>query len=111
MRPEIALKIDFSSTRKSDPWYDSTHNYTLGEVNICRNKWIDAYKRIAKEHLYLEDLCETLIDRINRAADLFISRHVNPVKSAGHTQDDSYYEWLEEVEKEENDSLTAYYQF
>mgnify|MGYP003526620087 CR=1 FL=1 len=52
----------------------------------------------------MEDLCETLIDRINRAADLFISRKVNPVKSAGHTQDDSYYEWLEEVEKEENDS-------
>ena len=107
MRPEIALKIDFSSTRKSDPWYDFTHNYTLAEVNVCRNKWIAEYKRIAKEHLYLEDLCETLIDRINRAADLFISRKVNPVKSAGHTQDDSYYEWLEEVEKEENDSLNG----
>ncbi len=100
MRPEIALKIDFSSTRKSDPWYDSTHNYTLGEVNVCRNKWIDAYKRIVKEHLYLEDLCETLIDRINRAADLFISRYVNPVKTENVAQDDKR-------QKEEDDKLNG----
>ncbi len=100
MRPEIALKIDFSSTRKSDPWYDSTHNYTLGEVNVCRNKWIDAYKRIAKEHLYLEDLCATLIDRINRAADLFISRYVNPVKTENVARDD-------ERQKEEDDKLNG----
>ncbi len=103
MRPEIALKIDFSSTRKSDPWYDSTHNYTLGEVNACRGKWIAEYKRIAKEHLYLEELCEMLTDRINRAADLFISRNVNPVT----TQDGSCCERSEDVKKEENDTLNG----
>ncbi len=105
MKPEIALKIDYNNMRY-DPWLD-VRKYTLDEVNACRNKWIAEYKSIAEKHLYLEDLCETLIDRIGRAADLFVSRKVNPVKSIGHTQDDSYYEWLEEVRKKEDDALNG----
>ncbi len=105
MRPEIALKIDFNP-RRHNPWLD-VREYTLEEVNACRNKWIAEYKSIAKKYLYLEELCEMLIDRIGRAADLFISRNVNPVKSAGNTQDDSYYEWLEEVRKREDDALNG----
>ncbi len=99
MRPEIALKLHYCNMRE-DPWLDVTHEYTLMEVNACRSKWIAEYKRIAKEHLYLEDLCDMLIDRIGRAAELFISRYVSPVKSADN-------EGLEAVKKEENDKLNG----
>ena len=92
MKPEIALKID----------YDIFKEYTRGEIETARDEWISAYRDIAQSDSSKKELCGSLIDRINRAAELFIHRHIEPAKSDAISHDDFYYEWLEEMKQKEN---------
>ena len=95
MKPEIALKID----------YDRFKEYTREQVETTRDEWIAAYREIARSDSSKKELCDSLTDRISRAAELFIRRHIEPAKSDAISHDDYYYEWLDEVKKEEDDSL------
>ncbi len=95
MKPEIALKID----------YDRFKEYTREQIETIRDEWIAAYREIAESDSSKKELCDSLTDRISRAAELFIRRHIEPAKSDAISHDDYYYEWLDEVKKEEDDSL------
>ena len=95
MKPEIALKID----------YDRFKEYTREQIETTRDEWIAAYREIAESDPAKKESCDSLTDRINRAAELFIRRHIEPAKSDAISHDDYYYEWLDEMKKEEDDSL------
>ena len=95
MKPEFALKLQYSLLDK----------YTREQIEAIRDEWIAAYREIAESDSSKEELCDSLTDRINRAAELFIRRHIEPVVSDAISHDDYYYEWLDEVKKEEDDSL------
>ena len=95
MKPEIALKID----------YDIFKKYTRAQIETARDEWVAAYQQIAQSDPGKKELCDFLTQRIRRAADLFIRRHIEPVVSDAISHDDAYYEWLDEVKQEENDSL------
>ena len=95
MKPEIALKLQYGLLDK----------YTREQIETIRDEWIAAYREIAESDSSKEELCDSLTDRINRAAELFIRRHIEPVVSDAISHDDYYYEWLDEVKKEEDDSL------
>lgn len=87
--------------------YDILKKYTREQVEAVRDEWVAAYSDIAKNNSVKQALCDYLVDRIGRAAELFISRKVEPVKPIVGigSFDESYYEWLAEVEQEENDTL------
>ena len=95
MKPEFALKLQYSLLDK----------YTREQIETIRDEWIAAYREIAESDSSKKELCDSLTDRINRAAELFIRRHIEPVVSDAISHDDYYYEWLDEVKKEEDDSL------
>lgn len=95
MKPQTALKIDYSPFEK----------YTRAGVETIKNEWVIAYRRIAESDPAKREQCAFLTDRIERAAALFISRYVEPVGSDAISHDDYYYEWLEEVKQEQNDTL------
>ena len=95
MKPEIALKIHYSIWDK----------YTREQIETLRDEWITAYREIAQSDPSKKELCDSLTERISRAADLFLSRYVEPQKSDAISHDDYYYEWLDEVKKEEDNSL------
>lgn len=95
MKPEIALKID----------YDRFKEYTREQIETIRDEWIDAYREIENDDPSKKELCDSLIERISRVAELFIRRHIEPAKSDAISHDDYYYEWLDEMKQEENDSL------
>ena len=95
MKPEIALKID----------YDRFKEYTREQIETIRDEWIAAYREIAESDFSKKELCDSLIERISRAAELFILRHIEPAKSDAISHDDYYYEWLDEMKKEEDGSL------
>ena len=94
MKPEIALKLQYLLDK-----------YTREQIETIRDEWIAAYREIAESDSSKEELCDSLTDRIGRAAELFIRRHIEPVVSDAISHDDYYYEWLDEVKKEEDDSL------
>ena len=94
MKPEIALKLQYLLDK-----------YTREQIEAIRDEWIAAYREIAESDSSKEELCDSLTDRINRAAELFIRRRIEPVVSDAISHDDYYYEWLDEVKKEEDDSL------
>lgn len=95
MKPEVALKIE----------YDIFKKYTRTQVETTRDEWVAAYREIAEKDSSKKELCDSFIERIHRAADLFLSRYVEPQKSDAISHDDYYYEWLDEMKREENDSL------
>ena len=95
MKPEFALKID----------YDRFKEYTREQIETIRDEWIAAYREIVESDSSKQELCDALVNRINRAAELFIRRHIEPAKSDAISHDDYYYEWLDEMKKEEDDSL------
>ena len=95
MKPETALKIEYSPFQA----------YTRIQVEAVRDEWISAYRGIAKGDPSKEELCRTLIDRIRRAAELFLRRYVEPAVSDAISHDDYYYEWLDEMKQEDNSSL------
>ncbi len=95
MKPEVALKIE----------YDIFKKYTRTQVETTRDEWVAAYREIAEKDSSKKELCDSFIERIHRAADLFLSRYVEPQKSDAISHDDSYYEWLDEMKQEENDNL------
>ena len=95
MKPEIALKLQYSLLDK----------YTREQIETIRDEWIAAYREIAGSDSSKKELCDSLTDRISRAAELFIRRHIEPAKSDAISHDDSYYEWLDEVKQEENNAL------
>lgn len=95
MKPEIALKVD----------YDILKEYARQQIEAVRDEWISAYREIAESNPSIKQLCDSLTERIGRAADLFIRRHIEPVVSDAISHDDSYYEWLDEVKQEENNAL------
>ena len=95
MKPEVALKIE----------YDIFKKYTRTQVETTRDEWVAAYREIAEKDSSKKELCDSFIERIHRAADLFLSRYVEPQKSDAISHDDSYYEWLDEVKQEENNAL------
>lgn len=95
MKPEIVLKINYSIFE----------TYTRSQIEAIRDTWIAAYQRIAEEHSEKSDLCTKLIARIDRAAELFIGRKIEPVQSDATNHDDYYYEWLDEIKKEQDDTL------
>lgn len=95
MKPEIALKFD----------YDILKEYTRQQIEAVRDEWLAAYREIAEGDSSKRELCDYFIDRIGRAAELFIRRKIEPAKSDAISHDDSYYEWLDEVKQEENNAL------
>ena len=97
MKPEVALKIE----------YDIFKKYTRTQVETTRDEWVAAYREIAEKDSSKKELCDSFIERIHRAADLFLSRYVEPQKSDAISHDDSYYEWLDEVKQEENNALAG----
>ena len=97
MKPEFALKID----------YDRFKEYTREQIETTRDEWIAAYREIAGSDSSKKELCDSLTDRISRAAELFIRRHIEPTKSDAICHDDYYYEWLDEVKKEDASFISA----
>ena len=95
MKPQIALKIECSTSEK----------YTRAEVEALRDEWIESYREIAKRDFSKKERCDFLTDRIGRAADLFIKRNVEHVVSDAISHDDYYYEWLDEMKKEQDGTL------
>ena len=89
MKPEIALKMD----------YDRFKECTREQIETIRDEWIAAYREIAESDSSKKELCDSLTDRISRAAELFIRRHIEPAKSDAISHDDYYYEWLDEMKK------------
>ena len=85
--------------------YDILKKYTRQEIETVRDEWVAAYRDIAERDTTKRELCDCFVDRITRAADLFIRRHIEPVVSDAISHDDSYYEWLDEVKQEENNAL------
>ena len=81
MKPEVALKIE----------YDIFKKYTRTQVETTRDEWVAAYREIAEKDSSKKELCDSFIERIHRAADLFLSRYVEPQKSDAISHDDSYY--------------------
>jgi hypothetical protein len=94
MKPEIALKLQYLLDK-----------YTREQIETTRDEWITAYREIEESDSSKKELCDSLTARISRAAELFIRRHIEPAKSDAISHDDYYYEWLDEVKKEEDDSL------
>ena len=80
MKPEIALKLQYLLDK-----------YTREQIETIRDEWIAAYREIAESDSSKEELCDSLTDRINRAAELFIRRHIEPVVSDAISHDDYYY--------------------
>ena len=97
MKPEFALKLQYSLLDK----------YTREQIETIRDEWIAAYREIAESDSSKKELCDSLTDRIGRAAELFIRRRIEPVVSDAISHDDYYYEWLDEMKKEEDDSLNG----
>ena len=97
MKPEIALKLQYSLLDK----------YTREQIETIRDEWIAAYREIAESDSAKKELCDSFIVRMGRAAELFIRRHIEPVVSDAISHDDYYYEWLDEMKKEEDDSLNG----
>ena len=95
MKPETALKIEYSPFQ----------SYTQEQVEAVREEWCRAYGEIAESDPSVAPLCQLLTERIHRAAELFLYRHVKPAVSDAISHDDFYYEWLEEVKQEENRTL------
>ena len=95
MKPKTALKLQYSLLDQ----------YTRDQIETIRDEWIAVYREIARSDSSKKELCDSLTDRISRAAELFIRRHIEPVKSDAISHDDYYYEWLDEMKKEEDDSL------
>lgn len=95
MKPQIALKLDYSPLNE----------YTRIQVETVRDEWIRAYREISGKDTSREKTCAYLIDRIERAAELFIRRYVEPTVSDAISHDDYYYEWLEEIKKDQDDTL------
>ena len=95
MKPKTALKLQYSLLDK----------YTREQIETIRDEWIAVYREIAQSDSSKKELCDSLTDRISRAAELFIRRKIEPVKSDAISHDDYYYEWLDELKKEEDDSL------
>ena len=85
--------------------YDIFKKYTRAQVEAARDEWVTAYREIAEKDSSKKELCDYFIERIHRAADLFLSRYVEPQKSDAISHDDYYYEWLDGVKKEENATL------
>ncbi len=85
--------------------YDILKEYTRQEIEAVRDEWVTAYREIVEKDSSKRELCDCIIDRIDRATDLFIRRHIEPAKSDAISHDDSYYEWLDEVKQEENNAL------
>lgn len=95
MKPQIALKIE----------YDVSKDYTRMQIEAVKEEWIAAYRGIAQNDPSRKELCDSLVDRISRAAELFISRYVEFKVSDAISHDDYYYEWLDELKGEQDDSL------
>ena len=95
MKPKTALKLQYSLLDK----------YTREQIETIRDEWIAVYREIAGSDSSKKELCDSLTDRISRAAELFIRRKIEPVKSDAISHDDYYYEWLDEMKKEEDNSL------
>lgn len=85
--------------------YDILKAYTRHQIEAVRDEWIAAYGEIADSDPSKEELCEFFVERIHRAAELFIRRKIEPSVSDAISHDDYYYEWLDEMKREENDSL------
>ena len=85
--------------------YDILKAYTRHQIEAVRDEWIAAYGEIADSDPSKEELCEFFAERIHRAAELFIRREIEPAVSDAISHDDYYYEWLDEMKREENDSL------
>ena len=66
MKPEIALKLQYSLLDK----------YTREQIETIRDEWITVYREIAKSDSSKKELCDSLTDRISRAAELFIRESV-----------------------------------
>ena len=62
MKPEIALKFD----------YDILKKYTRQQIEAVRDEWVAAYREIAEKDSSKRELCDYFVDRITRAAELFI---------------------------------------
>ena len=92
MKPQTALKINYSVFE----------TYTRAQIEAARDEWISEYKKIAEAYPKKASLCDKCIERIERAAALFISRKVEPAVSDATNHDDYYYEWLDENKKEED---------
>ena len=72
MKPEFALKID----------YDRFKEYTREQIETTRDEWIAAYREIVESDSSKQELCDALVNRINRAAELFIRRHIRLIRSS-----------------------------
>lgn len=95
MKPQSALKLDYSPL----------NDYTREEIEALRDEWIAAYRGLAEADPSRIPLCEILCDRIRCAADLFISRNIEPAVSDATNHDDYYYEWLDEIKQEQDARL------
>ena len=95
MKPETALKFRYSIWDK----------YTREQIETARDEWIAAYREIAGSNSSKKELCDSLTGRINRAAELFISRYIESAASDDISHGDCHYERSEEMEQKENNSL------
>ena len=95
MKPQIALKLQYSLLDR----------YTREQIEMIRDEWIAAYREIAGSDSSKKELCDSLTDRIGRAAELFMRRKTEPPKSEALSCGGCYYERSEEMEGKENDSL------
>ena len=68
--------------------YDILKEYTRQEIEAVRDEWVAAYHEIAESDSSKKELCDSLIERIGRAADLFIRRHIEPAKSDAISHDE-----------------------
>ena len=96
MKPQTALKFKYSVLQ----------TYTREQIDAARDEWLAEYDRIAADVPSVAALCECLKGRITRATELLADRVLPPKnKSFALSHDDAYYEWLAEVEEEENATL------
>ena len=79
MKPEIALKLQYLLDK-----------YTREQIETIRDEWIAAYREIAGSDSSKQELCDALANRINRAAELFICRHIEPTKTDAISHEDYY---------------------
>ena len=64
MKPQTALKLQYSLLDK----------YTREQIETIRDEWIAAYREIAEGDSSKKELCDYFIDRISRAAELFMQK-------------------------------------
>lgn len=76
MKPEIVLQNTFN---KDQP-------YTREQTEASRDEWIAAYREIAQSDHSKKELCDSLCERINRAANLLISREEKNMESDQTTE-------------------------